>query len=138
MRDLAGIALFIGGIVLFFVVLIGVGLVFATTGCQNRWGESGFAHRFEPIGGCMIEVEGAWIPEDRYRAIECFIWHRRFHALTCGRWFLGIPHEHTWTVRLEGDRTVEATAEYPSRPWHPVGFLLDLVLFLVIIRLVSR
>jgi hypothetical protein len=70
-KDTVGFLAFVGGMMLIVLVFAWtLGYLFGSTACDNRWSESGFAHRYEIIGGCMIEVEGVWIPEDRYRAIE--------------------------------------------------------------------
>ena len=38
--------------------------------CQNRWAESGLDSKYAIGTGCLIQIGGKWIPEDRYRTID--------------------------------------------------------------------
>jgi hypothetical protein len=36
---------------------------FMTARCKNKWGDSGLSFRYTRHVGCMVEVDGTWLPE---------------------------------------------------------------------------
>jgi hypothetical protein len=59
----------IGSLVVIAVVMAG-GFIFSSISCGNRWSDSGLLSRYGFTTGCMVKHKGAWIPEDRYRAVD--------------------------------------------------------------------
>lgn len=35
--------------------------------CSNKWGDSGFEHRYGVLSGCQIKPNQRWIPAEAYR-----------------------------------------------------------------------
>lgn len=59
------------GAILIIALLAGIAYVTGNWKCDNRWGESGMAHKYTYTAGCMVEHKpGSWIPEAHYRAVE--------------------------------------------------------------------
>lgn len=52
------------------VIVLAIGYGICAVGCSFRWKDSGFESDYSAFSGCRIEVDGKWIPEDRYRAVE--------------------------------------------------------------------
>lgn len=53
--------LYLAGMGIYLVIEFGPQI--ATARCQSKWNDSGLAARFTFGTGCMIEVDGRWIPE---------------------------------------------------------------------------
>lgn len=51
------------------ILVAGMGLAFIvpSASCDTQW--SDFTHRFEFIGGCLIQYEGTWYPDDVLRTV---------------------------------------------------------------------
>jgi len=54
-------AVLILGLIIFFAVSFG--LEIANARCVNKWKDSGLPARFTSGTGCMVEVDGKWVPE---------------------------------------------------------------------------
>lgn len=70
MDDLATIIVagFILGIIV-LGVLFGANAVSRAT-CNQQWEQSKFEHQYGFIKGCLIKVNGQWLPADNYREIN--------------------------------------------------------------------
>jgi hypothetical protein len=58
-------------------IIIGVVLMFAGVNklaeveCKSKWEDSGFATKYNFIGGCRIQTpDGKWIPAENYREVK--------------------------------------------------------------------
>jgi hypothetical protein len=47
------------------VITFGVMGIFSKVACDNQW--STFEHRYDIIGGCMVNVDGQWISAGNVR-----------------------------------------------------------------------
>lgn len=56
--------IFIGGP---FIALLSLGAWADSAGCHHQWEKSGFEADWGIIQGCLIKVDGRWIPSDNYR-----------------------------------------------------------------------
>ena len=55
-------------LVLIFIMLIGGSILLTIDHfrCHARWEQSGYEANWGPVQGCLIKVEGKWIPADRW------------------------------------------------------------------------
>jgi len=58
-----GLAIILGVMAFVFVVFAG----FNSLTCKTRW-DGTFDTSYGPIAGCRLKINGAWIPEQNYRA----------------------------------------------------------------------
>lgn len=56
--------------VAFLISVFAACYAFESWSCGARWSDSGFESRYGMATGCKINVEGRWIPEDRYREVK--------------------------------------------------------------------
>jgi len=56
-------------LLMLLMVMIVVALASYFT-CEARWSKSGFAISWGPVQGCLVDVGGRWIPDDRVREID--------------------------------------------------------------------
>lgn len=57
--------------VMIFVALISGSLALDSASCTSKWEDSGFATRWGPIKGCVIQVpSGKWLPENVVREVD--------------------------------------------------------------------
>lgn len=50
-------------------ILIGGAIGLDAGGCNASWKDSGMPLRWTVMGGCQLQVHGAWIPADNYREV---------------------------------------------------------------------
>jgi len=60
-----------------FFLLIAAGCIFGgvlgldKASCTGKWEESGFATKWGPVKGCIVQVpNGKWLPEDVIREMD--------------------------------------------------------------------
>jgi hypothetical protein len=74
MNDFRWHASFFGGLFLFLVVLLGGTMAFSYyTGertCAARWEQSGLESSFGLWQGCLVKVQGRWLPASTIREVE--------------------------------------------------------------------
>lgn len=61
-----GMVMFVGSL-LMFAALVGLVVWLGDTRCTNQWKRSGFEYSYAMVQGCMIKVDGRWIPASNYR-----------------------------------------------------------------------
>ena len=56
------------GMALVFIALVWI--LFLDVGCTQRWRNSGHQSQWGVMTGCLVEVDGKWLPEDAVRRFE--------------------------------------------------------------------
>jgi hypothetical protein len=57
-------------IVAVIVALLGGVAMLKSKQCTSQWADSGMAHYWRPLSGCMIQrKDGTWIPAKTYREV---------------------------------------------------------------------
>lgn len=54
---------------LFLAVIVGLiwgGIALDRSSCTSKWQQAGFEADYGPLKGCLIKVNGAWLPADQY------------------------------------------------------------------------
>jgi len=57
-----------------FAVIIGIGFVMGSIiglfSCSAQWSRSGYDYSYGPVKGCVVHINGRWIPADNVREID--------------------------------------------------------------------
>lgn len=61
---------YVGALLAVAALLVGAAMWVSSASCTASWQDSGHAVRWAPIQGCQIQVDGAWLPADKYRVLS--------------------------------------------------------------------
>lgn len=60
--------IFIVGILVFIVLVAGINHLISKGICEKQ--ARSFEHEYTPMGGCMVEHKGVWLPLENIRSFE--------------------------------------------------------------------
>ena len=65
MAAVFGVAFAIGSLLM--LVVCALGFWWASASCDAQW--TSFVHRWDILGGCLVQYDGTWFPADALRAL---------------------------------------------------------------------